>query len=87
MISAPVRAGVPAGGYLWHWSVLPWIPGCVADEDQPKNDQAIPPTEPSPLPRDPGSLFKPVRDMAEGGGWAFEIPIRRGLAHPSQCLL
>ena len=31
MNSAPVRTDVPARGYPWHWSVLSWIPGRVAD--------------------------------------------------------
>lgn len=26
-VPAPVRLGVPAPGYPWHWSVVPWLPG------------------------------------------------------------
>ena len=31
-IPAPVRVGVPARGYPWHWSVCPWFDGEVAAE-------------------------------------------------------
>src|SRR5688572_10037949 len=30
-VPAPVRIGVPALGYPWHWSVLPWIDGEMAE--------------------------------------------------------
>ncbi|MEY2471361.1 MAG: hypothetical protein QOK28_690 [Actinomycetota bacterium] len=30
-IPAPVRIGVPALGYPWHWSVLPWFEGEIAE--------------------------------------------------------
>jgi aminoglycoside phosphotransferase (APT) family kinase protein len=30
-IPAPVRVGVPALGYPWHWSVLPWFDGEIAE--------------------------------------------------------
>ena len=39
-IPAPVRAGVPGGGYPWRWSVLPWIAGEAADLCPPAGDQA-----------------------------------------------
>ena len=41
-IPAPLRVGVPSAEYPWHWSVLPWIRGRAADEDEPASDQAIP---------------------------------------------
>lgn len=39
-IPAPVRVGVPALGYPWHWSVIPWLPGQSADQHQPNASQA-----------------------------------------------
>jgi aminoglycoside phosphotransferase (APT) family kinase protein len=30
-IPAPVRVGVPALGYPWHWSVVPWFEGEMAE--------------------------------------------------------
>ncbi|WP_051427637.1 aminoglycoside phosphotransferase family protein [Arthrobacter sp. H20] len=30
LASAPVRAGVPASSYPWHWSISPWADGVVA---------------------------------------------------------
>jgi aminoglycoside phosphotransferase (APT) family kinase protein len=41
-ISTPVRVGVPAHGYPWHWSVLPWLPGAPADQRAPDAGQAQP---------------------------------------------
>ena len=41
-IPAPVRVGAPAGGYPWHWSVLPWLEGVPADQLAPHVDQARP---------------------------------------------
>lgn len=31
-IPAPVRAGRPGAGYPWAWSVVPWLPGTIAEE-------------------------------------------------------
>lgn len=39
-IPAPVRVGIPALGYPWHWSVIPWLPGQSADQHQPDASQA-----------------------------------------------
>jgi len=33
-IPAPLRVGVPALGYPWHWSVLPWFEGEMAESAQ-----------------------------------------------------
>jgi len=39
-IPAPVRIGVPALGYPWHWSVVPWLPGHAADQQELDVSQA-----------------------------------------------
>ena len=39
-IPVPVRRGVPAHGYPWRWSVVPWLPGITADLDEPRAPQA-----------------------------------------------
>lgn len=36
----PVRAGTPAYGYPWRWSVLPWLTGVPADVQPPGSDEA-----------------------------------------------
>lgn len=41
-IPRPVRVGVPALGYPWHWSVIPWLPGGAADLNPPDVSQARP---------------------------------------------
>jgi len=39
LIPAPVRIGVPQGGYPWPWSITPWIAGETADLSPPNADQ------------------------------------------------
>lgn len=39
---APYRIGTPAHGYSWHWSVLPWLAGRSADQNEPLATQARP---------------------------------------------
>lgn len=34
-VPAPVRIGVPAGGYPWSWSVVPFLPGRAASDTPP----------------------------------------------------
>ena len=41
-IPAPCRVGVPAHGYPWHWSVVPWLPGRTADQHAPDPAQSRP---------------------------------------------
>jgi aminoglycoside phosphotransferase (APT) family kinase protein len=41
-IPAPVHVGIPALGYPWHWSVVPWITGRAADQQEPDPAQAQP---------------------------------------------
>src|SRR5215212_7800750 len=41
-IPAPLRVGIPAPGYPWHWSVVPWQPGIPADQHEPDPAQAQP---------------------------------------------
>jgi aminoglycoside phosphotransferase (APT) family kinase protein len=41
-IPAPHRTGVPARGYPWRWSVLPWLEGAPADQQAPQASQARP---------------------------------------------
>jgi aminoglycoside phosphotransferase (APT) family kinase protein len=41
-IPAPVRVGIPALGYPWHWSVVPWLTGMAADQHEPDPAQARP---------------------------------------------
>lgn len=40
-IPVPIRTGVPAHGYPWYWSVIPWLAGVSADLEEPTADQAI----------------------------------------------
>lgn len=39
-VPAPLRVGVPGLGYPWCWSVVPWIEGTAADEQEPHASQA-----------------------------------------------
>jgi aminoglycoside phosphotransferase (APT) family kinase protein len=39
-VPAPFRVGIPARGYPWHWSVVPWLPGQPADQNDPARNQA-----------------------------------------------
>jgi aminoglycoside phosphotransferase (APT) family kinase protein len=39
-IPAPVRVGMPGCGYPWAWSVLPWLQGLPADDNEPHPSQA-----------------------------------------------
>lgn len=41
-IPAPYRVGVPARGYPWRWSVVPWLKGTPADQAEPDASQARP---------------------------------------------
>ncbi len=39
-VPTPYRLGKPAGGYPWRWSVLPWLSGITADQEEPHANQA-----------------------------------------------
>lgn len=39
-VPIPHRLGEPAHGYPWRWSVLPWLAGVAADQQEPNPDQA-----------------------------------------------
>ncbi len=39
-VPTPYRFGQPALGYPWRWSVLPWLAGMPADQDEPHVNQA-----------------------------------------------
>lgn len=39
-IPTPCRIGMPARGYPWRWSVLPWLDGAPADQQAPHASQA-----------------------------------------------
>lgn len=39
-VPTPYRLGKPALGYPWRWSVLPWLAGTTADQDEPLTNQA-----------------------------------------------
>ncbi|MBR8840483.1 MAG: aminoglycoside phosphotransferase family protein [Stigonema ocellatum SAG 48.90 = DSM 106950] len=41
-VPTPYRLGKPAQGYPWRWSVLPWLAGITADQEQPHANQAKP---------------------------------------------
>jgi aminoglycoside phosphotransferase (APT) family kinase protein len=41
-VPVPYRIGTPARGYPWHWSVVPWLPGMAADQNEPHASQARP---------------------------------------------
>ena len=38
-IPVPWRVGTPARGYPWHWSVVPWLPGAPADQNEAATSQ------------------------------------------------
>ncbi len=38
-VPTPYRLGKPAQGYPWRWSVLPWLPGITADQEEPHPNQ------------------------------------------------
>jgi aminoglycoside phosphotransferase (APT) family kinase protein len=38
-IPTPYRLGKPGQGYPWRWSVLPWLVGVTADQQQPHSNQ------------------------------------------------
>lgn len=39
-VPAPYRLGEPTATYPWHWSVLPWLEGVTADQQEPHSNQA-----------------------------------------------
>jgi aminoglycoside phosphotransferase (APT) family kinase protein len=39
-VPTPYRLGKPARGYPWRWSVLPWLAGMPADQEEPHANQA-----------------------------------------------
>ncbi len=39
-VPTPYRLGKPALGYPWRWSILPWLAGMPADQDEPHANQA-----------------------------------------------
>lgn len=39
-IPIPCRLGHPGQGYPWKWSILPWLAGVTAAQQEPKHDQA-----------------------------------------------
>ena len=41
-VPTPCRIGKPALGYPWRWSVLPWLDGITADQEEPHVNQAKP---------------------------------------------
>lgn len=41
-VPAPTHVGIPARGYPWHWSVVPWLKGMAADQHEPDAAQARP---------------------------------------------
>jgi aminoglycoside phosphotransferase (APT) family kinase protein len=41
-VPTPYRLGKPAQGYPWRWSVLPWLAGVAADQEEPDAHQAKP---------------------------------------------
>jgi aminoglycoside phosphotransferase (APT) family kinase protein len=41
-IPAPLRVGIPAHSYPWHWSIVPWLSGVAADQHEPNAAQALP---------------------------------------------
>jgi aminoglycoside phosphotransferase (APT) family kinase protein len=38
-VPAPCRVGTPARGYPWKWSVVPWLPGQPAHQNEPVASQ------------------------------------------------
>jgi aminoglycoside phosphotransferase (APT) family kinase protein len=39
-VPTPYRLGKPVKGYPWRWSVLPWLVGQTADQEEPNANQA-----------------------------------------------
>jgi aminoglycoside phosphotransferase (APT) family kinase protein len=39
-VPTPYRIGQPAQNYPWKWSVLPWLAGVTADQEEPHSNQA-----------------------------------------------
>jgi aminoglycoside phosphotransferase (APT) family kinase protein len=39
-VPVPYRLGKPSQGYPWQWSILPWLPGVTADQQEPHANQA-----------------------------------------------
>jgi aminoglycoside phosphotransferase (APT) family kinase protein len=39
-VPTPYRLGEPNPTYPWRWSILPWLPGVAADQEEPQADQA-----------------------------------------------
>jgi aminoglycoside phosphotransferase (APT) family kinase protein len=39
-VPTPERLGAPTPVYPWRWSILPWLPGVAADQEEPQADQA-----------------------------------------------
>lgn len=40
-VPTPYRIGEPALGYPWKWSILPWLDGVAADQENPADNQAV----------------------------------------------
>ena len=38
-VPLPIRIGQPGCGYLWSWSVVPWLEGNTADQELPRANQ------------------------------------------------
>jgi aminoglycoside phosphotransferase (APT) family kinase protein len=39
-VPVPYRIGTPACGYPWPWSVVPWLKGTAADQNEPRQPEA-----------------------------------------------
>jgi aminoglycoside phosphotransferase (APT) family kinase protein len=39
-VPVPYRIGKPALGYPWYWSILPWLEGNTAAQDEPTPEQS-----------------------------------------------
>lgn len=39
-VPKPYRIGKPGCNYPWRWSILPWLPGVAADQEEPHPEQA-----------------------------------------------
>ncbi len=57
-VPAPVRTGVPAAGYPWHWSVVPWVDGDVL---------GVPTASRSPVAEDLGRFLAALHVPAPSG--------------------
>ena len=65
-VPVPLRIGVPALGYPWGWSIVPWLPGVAADISEPGPDQAPRLAEFLRVlhqPAPPGVPFNPFRSI------------------------